>query len=682
MKDDSSISSSSRTKRRRTGTSTNSTSNSSSKSDSLVIDIWKLEEEQAAGRDVEKEYQLARQACGNIRRLLKEIMELKLNKGASAEKNEKRIQFLMLVLTLKKFNRLEKIHNKRARDLTNEVKAKVDAHHLKLLNLLYETTHLTKEVNKCLEFKSRDEDIKLIPLEEFYKEAPKDISKAETTKNDNHAQTLARLDYELMQRKKLAETYKESEGAKERVSQEIKCKEEYLDSLAPSLHTILQATIPVQERLGMKQQVKSRQNGMANLLPTPLFILYVKMNAYSEAWDDAISMTVEGDYEEAKAVKQPAEEKYEESGESDQEEFQTNNRYRRSTTDRLGEKRRKILTKHPLNVSAVFSFSGCTLKLHFYYLVTLNIVTVTSELHTEVSLGSPTINVLTTNALLEYLFDGDSGKDTPNEANHYQLQRWGMDDFKSYISDLGRPFVWAQRLAGLEFIRVCSVVESPSKSRKPDANLSGSHMEEAVSAIKKRLAARLNLQKQICNLEQGVVTPTSAEYQKVSTRLISFLSIPWDDYKVLPLTKELISSGIVNSSYFSFKVTFERGTARLIAWVAVSPHYPVVTPVFTLQVEWREIRTGLNDLAIQDLEKEVNIYWNELVDKHRDQLFINQIYRLMICFDLYLETEDTNESEGKMKEFPREKNLVYMKSGRDRAKPYKYAKNLGLFLPR
>ncbi len=69
------------------------------------------------------------------------------------------------MLTLKKLNRLDKMRLKASRDSTNEAKLNVDALHLQLQNLLYEVMHLQKEINKCQQFKSKDEEIDLIPVE-------------------------------------------------------------------------------------------------------------------------------------------------------------------------------------------------------------------------------------------------------------------------------------------------------------------------------------------------------------------------------------------------------------------------------------------------------------------------------------------------------------------------------------
>lgn len=50
--------------------------------------------------------------------------------------------------------------------------------------------------------RSKHEEIDLVTEEEFYKEAPQEISRPQLTKNDNHQLTLARLDWELEQRKR------------------------------------------------------------------------------------------------------------------------------------------------------------------------------------------------------------------------------------------------------------------------------------------------------------------------------------------------------------------------------------------------------------------------------------------------------------------------------------------------
>ena len=56
----------------------------------------------------------------------------------------------------------------------------------------------------------------------------------------------------------------------------------------------------------------------------------------------------------------------------------------------------------------------------------------------------------------------------------------------------------------------------------------------------------------------------------------------------------------------------------------------------------------------QELEEEVNLYYEELVlDKGHDQLLSSQLQRLLVCFDVYLETEEPDVSAPV--EIPKEK---------------------------
>ena len=56
------------------------------------------------------------------------------------------------------------------------------------------------------------------------------------------------------------------------------------------------------------------------------------------------------------------------------------------------------------------------------------------------------------------------------------------------------------------------------------------------------------------------------------------------------------------------------------------------------------------------MESEVNIHYNELItDKSCDRLLANQIQRLLMCFDVYLESESGARSHESPVEFPKDK---------------------------
>jgi THO complex subunit 5 len=138
----------------------------------LYADLTRLEEEQSQNRSPEEDAELFSATCSDIRQTLKDMLDLKVKKGAKAsasDLSDLRIQATLSVLTLKKLNRLDKLRTRTCRDATAAGKQKVDALHLKLQNLLYEVLHLQKEVTKCQQFKSKDEEIEMIDIEEFYR---------------------------------------------------------------------------------------------------------------------------------------------------------------------------------------------------------------------------------------------------------------------------------------------------------------------------------------------------------------------------------------------------------------------------------------------------------------------------------------------------------------------------------
>ena len=83
-----------------------------------------------------------------------------------------------------------------------------------------------------------------------------------------------------------------------------------------------------------------------------------------------------------------------------------------------------------------------------------------------------------------------------------------MKDFNNYIPEVGRPYDWAQRLAGLNFLNKPSTdaAINPSKAQseaKAQEQLSASYMEETISKLRERVQARLSLQKQLSSLGRG-----------------------------------------------------------------------------------------------------------------------------------------------------------------------------------
>lgn len=642
------------------------------------------EEAEVDLRDPKKDYQLYKETCEELHRLMAEIQDLKSkgSKDASAEIEERRIKSCVHFMTLKKLNRLAHIRLKKSRDQTHEAKQKVDAYHLQLQNLLYEVMHLQKEITKCLEFKSKHEEIELVSVEEFYRDAPPNISKPDITSGDPHQQTLARLDWELEQRQRLAEKYKESLASKEKILKEIEVKKEYLNSLQPQLHNIMQASLPVQEYLSMPFDCMHKQYEIARHLPAPLYVLFVQASAYSQACDKKLLVTIEGNVEEAKALFKPPDDSQDDESDSDAEEEQTTKRRRPTLGVQLDDKRKEMLKKHPLSVYIVLKCKdGCSLNLTFFFLMNLSILTVkakvtpASELSNAISAG----DLLNPDSVLGCLYTGDNGKKTPNPANRYQFDKVGIQDLSDYISELGHPYLWVQAMGGLHF-----PTDHPQPAVVADNALSASHMEKTIHLLRSRLQSRLSLHKQFASLEHGVI-PISGDCQnlfpaKVVSRLTKWNVIPYEDYVVLPYTKDVVDAGLALDTHLYYSFMIERGTAKLQGAVVLNPGYCSVPPLFSLCLNWKGARSSRNDENIRVMESEINVYYKELSGPSPGfQLLTNQLQRLCMLLDVYLETECHDNSVEGPHEFPPEKICLRLVRGPSRTKPFKYNYPQGFF---
>uniref|UniRef100_A0A673I6S6 THO complex subunit 5 homolog n=1 Tax=Sinocyclocheilus rhinocerous TaxID=307959 RepID=A0A673I6S6_9TELE len=621
------------------------------------------EEVELEARDPQQDYMLYKDTCAALAKLMAEIQELKAGGAKSVEIEERRTQCSVHFITLKKLNRLAHMRLKKGRDQTHEAKQRVDVLHLQLQNLLYEVMHLQKEIGKCLEFRSQHEEIELVSEEEFFQEAPAEISRPHVTRDDQHQLTLARLDWELEQRKRLAEQYKMSLARKEKIQKAIEQKREYLSSLQPGLQNIMQASLPVQEYLAIPFEHMQKQAEVSRHLPPPLYVLLVQAGAYGQACDKNLSVSISGDVDEAKALSRPPEDSQDDESDSDAEEEQQNTKRRRATVGvQLDDKRKEMLRRHPLSLCVDLKCKdGSVLHLFFYYLMNLNILTVktkvstTTDLSGAVSAGS----LLNSESLLNCLYASDHGKETPNPANRYQFDKVGITTFADYVSDLGHPYVWVQKLGGLQF------------------------SSDVCITLCNDFIFMLAIQFAIQMLSYNML-PSECQHlfpAKVVSGLMRWTMMSYQEFTELGFVQHVLKAGLVRETDLFFMAVVERGTARLLAAVVMNPRYPEVAPLFSFSLHWKEERSGRTDDNLRAMESEVNVFRSELQGPRPGlQLLTNQIQRLCVCLDVYLETESQvcDGSEGP-KEFPREKMCLRTARGPSRLKPFKYNHPQGFF---
>lgn len=639
----------------------------------LYKQITAYEEEEAAKRDPEEDMSLYGNTCEEFVKLVNEIAELKTvnTEQATTQIREKRIQASLLFVTLKKLNRLEKFRTKTSRDTLHRVKQQVDSLHLQLQNLLYEILHLKKEVTKCLQFKSKDEEIELVPIELFYKEAPATISRPDITLSDTHQLKLARLEWELKQRKQLAALCHELQAEKEKVSAEIQKKQTNLDNLAPMLKEVLNVAKPIQNNLGLSEGPSQWQQQVAHLLPHPLYFLYVQADAYSKACDKTTTVVVNGDEEEAQRLKRTVSEPpaSDDSDSDNQEESGSKRHHRKkSRVDRQEERKKQLLLAHPLTVTITMTLKdGNCITLIFSYLVNLHVVTVKPKVKTVQSVNSISASqMMSGDEVLKELFPEDYGIGSPNVANYYQLKQVGIDTFDT--SQLGLAYVWTQRVAGLNF----ATASGSANEVQAASEISQASMPGVMTAIKARLRARCALCQQIQPLEIGML-PSVVEVrncfpQKFLATTSQWTSVSWPEYQSLNFTSHIIAAHCVKERDIFYKGSVSRGSVKLIVAVALKNCYPALPPIFTLQLTWgTESVNAMNNDAIRDIEREVNVYYKELIDRTKSVYYLltAQIMRLITCFDILLEASANPD-------FARDKVFLQPTRGRNRARPFKY----------
>ncbi|CAG2212482.1 THOC5 [Mytilus edulis] len=405
------------------------------------------------------------------------------------------------------------------------------------------------------------------------------------------------------------------ETSKDQLDKEIKTQQEYLENLQPKLTSILQSTKPVQEYLGMPFDQIREQHQIAGHLPHPLYVLYMQTDAYRQACDKKLEVKIEGDIEAAKSMKSTPELFADvEDSDSDQEEQ---------------EKKSSVLT-----------------YFHLTY-------------------------------FLNEIYPGDNGNTSPNAANQYELRRLGLGEFNQYIKETGKPYLWAQWLSGLQFLN------NNKSSKVADSSVSSENMQQTIKRLRRRIKSRLSLLKQLASLERGII-PLAPEAMslfptKIVAKLASWKRSTYEDFCVLPYTEELISNGLAKESDIFFTATMDRGSAKMTAQIVMTPDYPAVAPLFLVSLQWQTERSALNDINIQEMEEEVNVHYKEMIiHKSHDQILANQLQRLLMCFDVYLETETQNAEEGP-KEISKEKVYARFARGPNRTKPYKFCAEVGIF---
>eukprot|EP00899_Mesostigma_viride_P004832 jgi/Mesvir1/1434/Mv14429-RA.1 len=219
--------------------------------------------------------------CNEIR---KNASQLVASREAQGSQSEKTVQEgTLLLLGLKDLNREAYTLVDDVKTETNNSKQALDQTNLQLQNKLYEKHHYMKEIQACQSFRTAYQDIDLAPVEEFARDAPEELKGASLASGDPHKLMLARLTYELQQRKSLCARLAELKARRAALVDGIGAKRRFHEALPGQLKALKKATAPMQQELGMPISAAAKSQRLAELLPSPLFILYSQLLAYKEA---------------------------------------------------------------------------------------------------------------------------------------------------------------------------------------------------------------------------------------------------------------------------------------------------------------------------------------------------------------------------------------------------------------
>ncbi|KAF6030657.1 THOC5 [Bugula neritina] len=660
-----------------------------------------MEVEESKSRDKMADLSTFKSTVAAIKDSLGVIHDLKMGNDptAPAEICEQRIFTSLAIAKLRKLNRLSHLGSFRAKDTTSEKRIKSDQYHLQLQNLLYEVGHLQKEINKCLEFRSKDEELNLVSVEEFYLKLPQKylgsvyigllfFVEFEVTKTSEHELRKARLQWELEQRKLLANKLSETKKAIEESQNDIQLREAKLESLAPKLTKILEACF-YQTSAGIPRDAFEQdrlQSQLAKYLPQPLFVLFKNLNAlqYHDGKGN-LTATIEGDMDSARSFVSNTTTKDEDSDSDQEEETHKVSKHRRRMASVQEENlESRVLKQHPLYINLFLQCrssdqlpaanQGVKVQLYIYYMVNMNMVTVKSELvdGSSAACSVTADDLLEANSILSSIFPDDHGTTCPSSFSQSQLDKLAPSTLSNLRAKIGTPFRWAQRLAGLSVLS--TEVTEPKLSS----------VSVVVKKLKTLVLNRVELVHQLADLEKcNLAVPSNSgellPRQLPQTKLYHWSRCTFEDFSELAHADEYVKSGAVTPECIIYLAKLTCFHVKVLAHVSISGDYPSTRPIVLLKIEDRqpgECLTRNNSNAIRCIEREINLGKIEETESIVNQLNL-QLVRLAWCCDVLIavNTHETGSPQASL----HVKFVPHCRRGRDRQLPLTYNSTTGFF---
>ncbi|XP_017070493.1 THO complex subunit 5 [Drosophila eugracilis] len=595
-----------------------------------------------------------------LQKAIEGIMEAK-SKGQSTD--EARTAATLMFVALKHANREVKHKIKAGRDKLHLEKSKVDLSRLQLQNLLYEVSHLKKEIVRCQKFKSRDTNLELLSEAEYASKLP---SLANDKKQlSGHKQHLHRLDCELRLRKDLDKQYSALLTSKQELLQDnISHAQRYI-SFAPALRTLQGATKPLHDALQLSLDVEWKLSAVVKYLPKPLYIFFIILQSLQRASEDqSFTAEVVGYESEAQMQELLKEKKYATLQHvlNDKEPASPENSADNSLED--------ALAPHPLHIMLTIGAAGSNqLILQIRYFELIKCATMWGHLNFASNSNSQGDSNFV-HHLLRHLYANDLGNEIPIPGIQYELRNSGLtaEECVRYLKakDFGKPFCWLQSMCSIPTV-------NRSLLYNHELNLN-KNTREIIDRIARRWNSWMRLSQQIrgltykdielCTLKENIY-PAG-----LSCSLVQWTAITLEEFHSQMSDVLNISSDDKGITYNSYRAVIVRGSAKMECFIRIPSNYPLEMPLWILNVHWNGCHTSQNNAAIKMME-----FWtNSLQPKQleaNERILYAQLFRTIYSFDIFLETEGSMQNTV---EYNKEKPYISAFAKRSRSRPYKYFK--------
>ncbi|XP_030374010.1 THO complex subunit 5 [Scaptodrosophila lebanonensis] len=601
-----------------------------------------------------------------LREAMDEMFEMKAN-GLNVE--GKRSSAALLFVALKHSNREVKRSIKAGRDELHMEKSKVDLSRLQLQNLLYEVSHLKKEIIRCKNFGAKF-NLELLSDEEYSIKFPN--TPKEQPEMSSHKKHLHRLECELKLRKALDSQYNILLSSKQELLQDNLSQAQRYTSFAPALRTLMESTKPLHDALQLSLDVEWKLGTVVKYLPKPLYLLFINMQSLQRVLDDSsfkaevVGFESDAQMQELLMAKERASKQSTSGGE--RRHFLDENNSSESSMENL---QNRSLEPHPLHIKVIIGSADSPyhLLLIIRYWGRLKCTTVRAEFCCS-SNNNHQGDANFVQDLLRHLYPNDLGDEIPISGIDYELQNLNMtsEDCMDFLikNDFGYPYCWLQSMCSIPTV-------NKSKLYKHELNLHNC-TREVITRIRSRWNSWLKLTQQIRGLTYKDIDLYSLKENiypaGLACSLVQCTAITLDEFHHQNADAINYMSDTKCITYSTYRAVVVRGSAKMECFIQIPSNYPMEMPIWVLSIHWNGCHTSKNNSAIKMME----CWTNSLQPKHldpNDNFLYVQLFRTIYSFDIFLETEGSMQSNI---EYNKEKPYISAFAKRIRLRPYRYIK--------